>query len=71
MSDIAKVIELVGTSEKSWQDAAEKALAQARQSLRNITGIEVTQMTADVENSEISVYRTTVKVAFGVEGTVQ
>lgn len=64
---VVKVVELVGTSKKSWQDAAEEAIREASQSLRHITGIDVVNQTAHVENGHISEYRTTVNVAFVVE----
>lgn len=67
MTEIAKVIELVGTSQKSWEDAAESALARACETCRNVRGIDVVSQTAEVENDEITEYRTTVKVSFGVE----
>jgi dodecin len=49
MTDVAKVIELVGSSDKSWQDAAQAALADARKTIHEITGIEVGDMTAKVD----------------------
>ena len=64
---VVKVVELVGTSEKSWQDAAEEAIREASHSLRHITGIDVVNQTAQVEDGKITEYRTTVNVAFVVE----
>lgn len=64
---VVKVIELVGTSTKSWQDAAESVIREAAQTLRHITGVDVVSQTAHVENGEIKEYRTTVNVAFVVE----
>jgi dodecin len=49
MTDVAKVIELVGSSDKSWQDADQAALADARKTIHEITGIEVGDMTAKVD----------------------
>ncbi|MCO6450292.1 MAG: dodecin domain-containing protein [Caldilineales bacterium] len=68
MADVAKVIELVGSSSTGWEDAAARAVKAAAVTLHGITGIEVTNMTAKVENGEIVNYKTTVKVAFGVDG---
>jgi flavin-binding protein dodecin len=62
-----KVIELVGTSTKSWQDAAEEAIREASQSLRHITGVDIVKQTAHVEGGKITEYRTTLNVAFVVE----
>ncbi len=67
MTHVAKVIELVGTSSTSWQDAAEAAVREAAKTIRNITGVEVTNMTAEVEADRIVQWRATVKIAFGIE----
>jgi dodecin len=69
MTHIAKVIEIIGNSDKSWQDAAQSALNEARKTLHGITGIEVGDMTAKVDpnSGNITEYHTTVKIAFGVE----
>ena len=69
MTDVAKVIELVGTSEKSWQDAAQAALNEAKKTIHGITGVEVGDMTAKVDpnSGNIMEYHTAVKIAFGVE----
>jgi dodecin len=51
---IADVIELVGSSDKSWQDAAQVALEEARKIIHEITGLEIGDMTAKVDpNTEI------------------
>ncbi len=67
MSHVAKVIELVGTSEVSWDDAAAQAVKAASHSIHGITGIEVTNMTAKVENGKIVAFKSTVKIAFAVD----
>lgn len=67
MGDTVKVIELVGSSNDSWEDAAQNALDDADESLENISGIEIESQTADVENGQIEQYRTTVDVAFELE----
>ena len=64
---VVKVVELVGTSTESWQDAAKQALEEASESLRQITGVDVVNQTAQVENGQIKEYRTTMNVAFVVE----
>jgi flavin-binding protein dodecin len=66
MSDVAKVIELVGKSDKSWEDAAANAVKAASRTLHNITGVEVMNMTAKVKDGKIVAYKTTVKIAFAV-----
>jgi hypothetical protein len=62
-----KVIEIIGTSENSWEDAAKQALKDAEKSVENISGIEVVSQTADVESNEIKYYKTAVRVAFKVK----
>jgi len=64
---VIKVIELVGTSNKSWEDAVQQAVSEASESLRHITGVDLVRHTAHVENGKISEYRATVHVAFVVE----
>ncbi|NOZ48780.1 MAG: dodecin domain-containing protein [Chloroflexi bacterium] len=67
MAKVAKVIELVGSSEKSWDDAVEAAVKSAAQTLHGITGVEVLHWTAKIKDGKITDYKATVKVAFGVE----
>lgn len=71
MTGIADVIELVGNSDKSWEDAAKVALEEAVKTVRGITGIEVVDETARVDpnTGQITSYHTTVKLAFRVERT--
>jgi len=65
--NVAKVIEIVGTSDKSWADAADIAVRSASKTLHNIKGVQVSAMTAHVDQGKIASYKTTVKVAFGIE----
>jgi dodecin len=69
MTHIAKVLEVIGNSEKSWQDAAQVALDEAKKTIHGITGVEVGDMTAKVDpnTGNITEYHTAVKIAFGVE----
>lgn len=62
-----KVIELIGTSTKNWEDAANNAAKEAQGTVQGITGLEVVAQTARVKDGEIVEYRTNVKVAFLVE----
>jgi hypothetical protein len=62
-----KVIELVGNSEESWEDAAQQAVQDASETLENVSGVEVESKTADVEDGEIVNYRTTLHVSFALE----
>jgi dodecin len=69
MTHIAKVLEVIGNSDKSWQDAAQVALDEAKKTIHGITGVEVGDMTAKVDpnTGNITEYHTAVKIAFGVE----
>ncbi len=67
MSHVAKVIEIVGSSDKGWEAAADEAIAIASKTIKGITGVEVEHMTATVSDGKISNYKTTVKIAFAVE----
>lgn len=64
---ILKVEELIGTSEKSWQDALEKGIERANKTIRNIRGVEVVNWKGEVQNGRIVEYRTVMKIAFEVE----
>lgn len=71
MSQVAKVIELIGSSPSNWEDAVESAIAEASNTIRHISGVEVTNMTADIQNGQIVAWRATVKIAFGIESESQ
>ena len=64
---VVKVIEVIGESEKSWDDATQEAIKKASESVRNITGIDVLSFKAKVENNKIVQYRAHAKVAFVVD----
>jgi dodecin len=69
MTHIAKVIEIIGSSDKGWEVAAQVAVDEARKTLHGIHGIEVMDMTATVDEStgKITQYRTGIKVSFRIE----
>ena len=64
---VAKVIELVGSSTESWEDAVRSAVTEASRTLRGVTGVDVQDWTASVEEGEIVEYKANVKIAFAVE----
>ncbi len=64
---VAKIVELVGSSEKSWDDAIEKTLERMSKTIRNIKGIDIIGHKAIVENGKIKEYRIVMKVSFVVE----
>lgn len=59
-----KVVELVGESPHSWNDAVQSAVREASRTLRNITGVEVYNLTANVEGGRITEYKANVKIAY-------
>ncbi len=59
-----KIIELVGTSEKSWEDAAKLAIETAGESLKDLRIAEVTKLDLTIENGKVSTYRTRINVSF-------
>lgn len=64
---IYKVIEVIGTSEKSWEDASSNAVEKAGKSLRDLRIAEVTKLDMKVENGKVSAFRARVKVSFKYE----
>ena len=64
---VVKVIEVIGESQTSWEDAAQNAVKIAAKTIRKICGIEAVGWTADVGNGRITRFKTTVKIAFVVE----
>jgi dodecin len=69
MIHVAKIIELVGSSDKGWTEAAQAALDEAKRTIKDITGLEVNDITASVDpnTNTIKEYKVGVKIAFGVE----
>jgi flavin-binding protein dodecin len=67
LADVAKVIQLIGSSDKSFSDAVKVAVDQAGQTIRGITGVDVVSSHADVSDNQITEYRVTVNIAFGIE----
>jgi flavin-binding protein dodecin len=68
MPGVAKVITIIGSSPESFAMAAANAVQEAGKTLRGITGADVVSMSAEVEGDRITEYRTTVNIAFAVEG---
>ncbi len=64
---VVKIVELIGSSPNSWEEAAGNAVKEAAKTVRNIKGVHVKRCTAKVENNKIVEYRTVVKIAFIVE----
>ena len=64
---VVKIIELVGSSPKDWEEATKNALAEAAKTIKNIKSIYVKRCNAKVENNKIIEYRAVVKIAFVVQ----
>ncbi|HEX3016003.1 MAG TPA: dodecin family protein [Desulfobacteria bacterium] len=62
--DVVKVTELIGESSHNWNEAVHNAVKKASQSVSNITGVEVYNLTAGVRNGELIEYKANVKVAY-------
>lgn len=65
---VYKVIELIGTSAKSWEDAAKVAVERAGKNLRDLRVAEVVEQDIVLENGKVDAYRTKLKVSFKHEG---
>ena len=64
---VVKIIELVGSSRESTDDAAKQALSQAQNSLRNIRALDI--VSTGIRGENLDEYRAHVRVAFLIEGT--
>jgi flavin-binding protein dodecin len=67
MADVAKVVTVIGNSPESFAKAADAAVQEAAKTLRGITGADVLSMSAEVTDGKITMYRTTVNIAFALE----
>ena len=65
---VAKVVELIGKSDESWEAAAQVAIEEARKTIHGIHGIKIKDMTAriDPETGRIVEYRTCIDLSFGI-----
>lgn len=65
MSDsIYKVIEIIGSSDVSWEDAAKKAIVRASQSLEELRVAEVVEQDLKIEEGVVVAYRTKLRISF-------
>ncbi len=65
---IHKVIEVISQSSTSWEDAAQKAVADAARTVRNIKSIYVKNMEGVVRGDKIVEYRVNANITFELEG---
>ena len=61
---VYKIIELVGTSDKSWEDAARVAVETAAKTLKDLRVAEITKLDLKIENGKVTAYRARVNVSF-------
>ncbi|MCB2145962.1 MAG: dodecin family protein [Deltaproteobacteria bacterium] len=61
---VYKVIELVGTSTVSWEDAAKNAVETASKSLKDLRVAEITKLDMKVEGGKVTAFRSRVKLSF-------
>jgi dodecin len=64
-----KVIELIGTSPKSWEEAAKVAVERAAEHLRELRVAEVVEQDMVITDGKVEAYRTKIKVSFNMRGT--
>ena len=64
---IYKIVEVIGTSSKSWEDAASGAVATASKTLRDLRIAEVTKLDMKVEGGKVVAYRARVSLSFKYE----
>ncbi len=65
----AKVVELIGTSGRSFEDAIVRALKDASATTRGITGAQVMGWSVRCSDGKVTEYKASIKVAFGIERT--
>lgn len=64
---VVKVIELIGVSKKSYEDAITSAVERSSKTVKNITGVDVVGQTAKVKDGKVTEFRVNLKLAFVVE----
>ena len=64
---VLKVIEVLSSSEKSWEDATQKAVEQAAKSLKHIRSVYVQEQSATVKDGKVTEYRVNLKLSFEIE----
>ncbi len=64
---ILKVLEILASSKKGWEDATQEAVKKASKSLKNIKSANVSNMSTVVKNGKITEYRVNVKIVFELD----
>ncbi|MFZ0235955.1 MAG: dodecin family protein, partial [Xanthobacteraceae bacterium] len=65
---VYRIVDVVGVSEKSWEDAGRRAIETAATSLRDLRVAEVMKMDMKVEDGKVTAFRTRVALSFKYEG---
>lgn len=63
---VLKVIEVLSSSEKSWEDATKKAVKKASKSVKNIKSVYIQDQSASVTDGEVSEFRVNLKITFEI-----
>jgi flavin-binding protein dodecin len=69
MSSVYKVIEIIGSSPKSWEEAAKSAIELTGEHVRDLRVAEVVEQDVVITNGKVEAYRTKLKVSFKHEGS--
>ena len=67
-SGVYRVTEIIGTSAKSWEDAAKNAVETAAKSLRDLRVAEIEKLDMKIEDGKVTAYRARVSLSFKYEG---
>ena len=66
-SSAYKVIDVIGSSDKSWEDAAQRAIAVAGESLHNLRIAEVIKLDMKIEDGKVVAYRSRLNLSFRID----
>lgn len=64
---VVKILELIGVSEKNFEDAVNEAVRRSSKTIKNISGVDVVGQSVRVKDGQIREYRVHCKIAFAVE----
>lgn len=68
---VASVIELIGESTESWEDAVSSAVEAASKTIKHITGVEVLNLTAVVKDGRVDRFKADVHLAFAIDDSLR
>jgi len=64
---VLKVIEVLSNSDKSWEDATQKAVSKAAKTLKNVRSVYISEQSALVSGDKITEYRVNAKITFEID----